>query len=163
MKKLWPYLLLNVIVSAVTVTVVLLIWNASHPCLSNLSGYASSGVVSGGIMQSTAVLPPLTDKLFEVKMVIGAGDVQNEHIQILYLGSSQLNLQGWTISAGKKEIYTFPAFILFKGGAMDLYSRAGANSAIELYMNSKNAFWTSGTKLTLRDPQGGIRLEYSIP
>jgi hypothetical protein len=163
MKKLWPYLLLNVIVSAVTVTLVLIIWNASHPCLNPGSATAANGTGLVGNSQPTASLPPLAEKLFEVQSVIGSGDLQNEHVHLLYLGSNQLNMLGWTIFAGKKEVYTFPAFVLFKGGALDLYTRAGANSAIELYLNSKDAVWASGVKLTLRDPQGNTRLEYLVP
>lgn len=164
MKKLWPYLLLNVVISAVTVLGVLLLWNASHPCVtSGMTGGTGSVANSSGNTQLTATLPPLDKTLFEVKTVIGAGDLENEHVHLLYLGSDALDLHNWTFWSGKKQLYIFPAFVLFKGGALDLYSKGGTNSAIELYMGSTSAYWNSGAKLILRDPQGNTRLEYMLP
>lgn len=159
MKKLWSYLILNVIVSAVTVLVVLSIWNAAHPCVS------TAPIKGGAVAISTtpsATLPPLDEPLFEVKALIGAGDLQNEHVNLVYLGSASLDMQGWTLWAGKTKLYTFPAFILFKGGGLDVYSKAGVDSAIELYMDSKTTFWGGGASLVLQDPQGNVRLEYEV-
>ncbi len=160
MKKLWPYLLLNVVISATTVLIVLLIWNAAHPsAVTKGEGDASS---SSEVSQPTATLPPLDAKLFEVSTLIGAGDLENEHVSLVYLGSQSLDLHNWTLWAGKKQIYTFPSFVLFKGGGLDVYSKAGVNSAIELYINSKETFWRSGVQLSLRDPAGNVRLEYAV-
>ncbi|MEA5077559.1 MAG: hypothetical protein VB013_03225 [Anaerolineaceae bacterium] len=157
MKKLWSYLLLNVIVSAVTVLVVLSIWNAAHPCVNSTSGVATVPKAT-----PSATLPPLDKPLFEVKALIGAGDLEFEHVNLAYLGSATLDMQGWTLWAGKTKIYTFPAFLLFKGGGLDLYSKAGVDTAIELYMDSKTTFWSGGTPLILQDPQGNVRLEYEV-
>jgi hypothetical protein len=157
MKKLWSYLLLNVIVSAVTVLVVLSIWNAAHPCVNSNTGVAT-------VLKATpsATLPPLDKPLFEVKALIGAGDLEFEHVNLAYLGSATLDMQGWTLWAGSTKVYTFPAFLLFKGGGLDVYSKAGVDTAIELYMDSKTTFWSSGTPLILQDPQGNVRLEYEV-
>jgi len=163
MKKIWPYLLLNVIVSAATVLIVLLIWNAAHPQQTSSAGSVpGSGSNSAVALQPTATLPPLNAKLFEIKQVIGSGDLDNEYLQVLYLGSDSLNLQNWSVQAGRKTVYTFPAFILFKGGAFDLYTKAGSDSAIELYMGLSSPVWASGAEVTLRDPQGNIRLTYKV-
>lgn len=158
MKKLWAYLLLNVIVSAVTVLVVLSIWNTAHPCVR------STSVTGEPALKATpsATLPPLDKPLFEVKALIGAGDLEFEHVNLVYLGSTSLDLQGWTLWAGKTKVYTFPAFLIFKGGGLDVYSKAGVDTAIELYMDSKTTFWSSGTPLVLQDPQGNVRLEYEV-
>lgn len=159
MKKLWSYLILNVIVSAVTVLVVLSIWNAAHPCVSTASISGGEGAISA---TPTATLPPLDEPLFDVKALIGAGDLQYEHVNLVYLGKESLNLQGWTMWVGKTQIYTFPAFVLFKGGGLDVYSKAGVDSAIELYMDSKTTFWSSGSVLQVKDPQGNVRLDYEV-
>lgn len=164
MKKILPYLLLNVVVSAATVLIVLLIWNAAHPILQAADGNAvgtnSLPAVTG---QPTATLPAIGEVLFEVQNVIGSGDLENEHLHVLYLGKEPLNIQNWTLLDGRKSVYTFPVFVLFKGGAFDLYSKAGSNSAIELYMGLPGSIWASGEQITLRDPEGNVRLSLKIP
>ena len=164
MKKILPYLLLNVFVSAATVLIVLLIWNAAHPALSPVTGSTvGTGELQLAVNPPTATLPPLDKVLLEVQSVIGSGDIQNEHLHVLYLGSDPLDIQNWTLQEGRKKVYTFPAFVLFKGGAFDLYTMAGTNSAIELYMGMSDSIWSSGNQLSLHDPAGNVRLTYKIP
>jgi hypothetical protein len=160
MKRLWPFLVLNVIISAATVLIVLAIWSSSHPCVSSATvGIASSGVT---VTQApTATLPPQGEPLFAVEAVIGAGDIQNEHIQIKYLGSEPLSLQGWQISDGKKHTYTFGNFVIYKNGAFDLYTRSGYATTIELYMGFSQALWENAGEFSLIDPSGATRLSYS--
>ena len=159
MKKLWSYLILNVIVSAVTVLVVLSIWNAAHPCISTAPINGGDTAIS---TTPSATLPPLDEPLFEVKALIGAGDLQNEHVNLVYLGSTSLDMQGWTLWADDTKLYTFPAFILFKGGGLDVYTKAGVDTAIALYMDSKTTYWSSGISLVLQDPVGNLRLKYEV-
>jgi hypothetical protein len=163
MKKIWQYLLLNVVVSAATVLIVLLLWNAAHPQQSSAAGN-TSGSTNGSVfaLTPTATLPPLSAKLFEIQQVIGLGDLENEYLHVLYLGSEPLNLQNWSLQTGRKTIYTFPAFILFKGGAVNLYTKAGSDSSIELYMGLSKSVWASGGEVILSDPQGNVRLTYKI-
>jgi hypothetical protein len=164
MKKILPYLLLNVVVSAATVLIVLLIWNAAHPSIpvgsENAAAAASFSAATG---QPTATLPSLNTVLFEVQSVIGAGDLTNEHLHIIYTGKDTLSLQNWTLASGRKTVYTFPVFALYKDGGVDLYTQAGVNSAYELYMGLSAPLWVSGGQLTLRDPAGNVRLSYKIP
>jgi len=159
MKRLWPFLLLNVVVSAATVLIVLWIWSATHAqTLPQANGGNYPTQVPVG-----ANLPPLNAKLFEIQNVFGAGDLENEHVHILYLGSDPLDLEGWQIKDDQQNSYTFPAFVIYKNGAFDLYSKAGVNTPIELYMAKTAALWQSGEVITLYDPAGNKRLTYSIP
>ena len=163
MKKLWPFLILNVVVSAATVLVLLWIWSATHPCLTSASTYSSHGSAAGSIATPTATLPPLDEDLFKVDNVIGAGDVKNEHLHLVYLGSQPLDLQNWQIKDRHKHSYIFPAFVIYKNGAFDLFTGSGVNSTIELYMGQTQALWQSGETVTLVDPDGNTRLSYKIP
>jgi len=160
MKRLWPFLVLNVIVSAATVLIVLLIWNASHPS-AVIQGTNSPAVNT--IAAPTATLPSMDEPLFSIENVIGAGDLDNEHVHILYLGSDPLNLQNWKIEDKHHHSYKFPAFVIYKNGAFDLYTKSGVNSTIELYMSQTEPVWQSGETITLIDPDGSTRLVYTLP
>lgn len=161
MKRLWPFLILNVAISAATVLIVLAIWSSAHPCVSSARVNAAvPGIVA--TQAPTATLPPQGESLFEIQAVIGAGDIQNEHIQIQYLGSEPLSLQGWQITDGKKHTYTFDNFVIYKKGAFDLYTRSGYDTTIELYMGFTQALWQDAQTITLLDSSGVTRLSYSL-
>ncbi len=163
MKRLWPFLLLNVVVSAATVLIVLWIWSGSHPQTSS-SGI--NGTLSIPAAVSTApgsTLPALNTKLFVIQNVIGSGDLQNEHVHFVYLGNDPFILTGWQITDSHLQVYTFPNFVIYKNGAFDLYTKAGIDSTIELYMAQKHSVWASGETLTLLDSVGNQRLAYPIP
>lgn len=52
---------------------------------------------------------------------------------------------------------------LYGGGAVNIYTRAGANSVVELYWGLNQAIWKSGITVTLIDAQGMTRGAYTIP
>lgn len=164
MKRLWPYLLLNVVISAATMLAVLLIWNATHrsPAFSQ-SGEAVPELTQSITASPTRTLPAMTEDLFEIDSVIGAGDLESEYVHIKYLGSTPLDLQGWQIYKGNQKVFTFPAFVIYKGGAFDLYTKAGTPSAIDLYVGRSSALWSRGDTLHIKDPNGNERLSYKIP
>ncbi|MHC1739570.1 MAG: lamin tail domain-containing protein [Anaerolineaceae bacterium] len=163
MKKLWPFLLLNVLVSATTVLIVLLIWNATHPSVQSPQSLGTPSVFQSVQTSTPFPLPSLKTTLFEIQNVIGAGDLENEHIHFVYLGNDPLNLDHWQIKDEQNHKYTFPAFIIYKKGAFDLYTKAGQDSTIELYMAKTSPLWQSGETITFLDSAGNIRLTYAIP
>jgi hypothetical protein len=164
MKRLWPYLLLNVVVSAATMLIVLLIWNASHgptAAVNRPAGYGTQNPTA--TPAPTQTLPALDDKLFSIEAVIGSGDLNNEYIHIVYLGDDPIDLRDWKVLGGTRTVFTFPAFLLYKGGAFDLYTRSGVDTAIDLYIGQTNPLWASGEMIRIKDPQGNERLKYTIP
>lgn len=164
MKRLWPYLLLNVVVSAVTMLAVLLIWNATHR-VPAFSGNTNGTVIPGSnaTPAPTRTLPAKNEKLFEIESVVGTGDLNSEYAHIIYLGDDPLDLQGWKVLKDSQVIYTFPAFVIYKGGAFNLYTEAGSNTAIDLYIGRDSTLWQSGDVLRIKDPNGTERLNFRIP
>lgn len=161
MKRLWPYLLLNVVISAVTMLIVLLIWNVSHrPAAADT---ATTGQLQTITAAPTNTLPTLDKKLLQVDSVIGLGDLASEYVHITYLGEDAIDLKGWRVMDGNLEIFTFPSFMLYKGGAFDLFSKTGTNTAIDLFIGSAQPIWKSGEVLSIQDPAGQTRLSYTIP
>lgn len=164
MKRLWPYLLLNVAVSAVTMLIVLLIWDASHGNPAVEKEQSMAVTVSPTITpMPTNTLPAMDEELLSIGMVIGSGDLGNEYIHIVYLGGQPIDLQGWQVTDGNRVVFTFPAFMLYEGGAFDLYTKSGVNTAIGLYMNGGKALWSSGKVIKIKDPAGNTRLSYTVP
>ena len=172
-KRVLPFLILNVIISAATTLVVLVLWDRTqHPSLLPSSidlptiaqsvGQPANGSPSeASTVQPT--LPPVDQTVIRIDTVIGAGDVANEVIVFTRVGDSDLNLNGWKVRNGRGDEFTFPDLSLSKNGSIRLYTRSGTNTVIELFWGRDNAAWRSGDTAQLTDPQGNVRATYTIP
>jgi LysM repeat protein len=101
-----------------------------------------------------------------IDSVIGAGDLDTEHVLLKHRGEGELSLVGWRLEddQGNKFIFPqFPQLTLFPGGAVNIYTRAGVNSVVELYWGLSQPVWTSGTTVILRDAQNNVRATYLVP
>ncbi len=162
MRRIIPYILLNILISALTMWVVLMLWQNSHP---TVSASLATIEVSRPTPTRVSTLPAASydDQQVEIVNVIGAGDLNFEVIILKNSGKNAVSLSGWMISDGANFAYTFPALTVYEGGAFQLFSRSGVNSAIELYAGSSTALWKSGSTVVLKDPSGKIRQEYTVP
>jgi hypothetical protein len=166
-KRIFPYLVLNVVLSAVTTLAVLAIWDRVQQ--PQLVGGTGGIPLSTPPVSPTAVpsaeqptLPPLDQPVIRIETVIGAGDLAVETVQLQRIGEDQLQLAGWWLE-GNGLKYTFPALTLNKNGSVRLYTRAGQNTVIELYWGLDRAAWKSGDTLAIYDSQGNQRAAYTIP
>lgn len=169
-KRIIPFLILNIIISAATTLTVLLLWDRNLRPVQPLPVSVGS---TGGIppadnssqpaLPGDATLPPLDEPVILIETVIGAGDLQNEAVLLRRVGEGELLLTGWKISNGRGAEYVFPYLLLNKGGAVRLYSRAGNNTVMELFWGSNQAVFRSGDLVSLYDWQGGPRATYSVP
>ena len=161
MRKIFPYLLLNIVVSAVTVITILLIWESNHrlpepqhqadlPRLENQTA-------------ATATLPPIKEKTIEIQVVVGSGDINNERVQFISVSQSPVNLQGWELIDDDKNSYVFPSITIFPGGVINLFSKGGVDTAIELFWNKAEPIFSSGEMIRLKDAAGSKRAEYRVP
>jgi hypothetical protein len=160
-KKMIPYLLLNIAISAVTMLAVILIWNALHPSMVDTKNL--NALISTPAQTKAADLPPLDQKTIEIQSVFLPGDLEDEKINLKNVGSSPIDLAGWGLSNSQGDQYVLPALTLYPNGAVDIYSKAGINTAVELYANSAQAFWKSGETAVLTDSAGNERSRYSVP
>lgn len=160
MKKIFPYLLINIGVSAITMLGVILIWNALHPSpLAAVDGNAVP-ITTG---QQSSDLPPLSQKTIEIQSVYMAGETNYEKISLKNVADTPIDMTDWILSNGSKEKFTFPALTIYPNGAVDVYSNAGVNTAVELYWNAPGAVWKSGGNAILLDSSGQERSHYLIP
>lgn len=160
-RRILPYLVLNMIVSAVTVLLVLVIWQQTHkePARQAPQQAAEKPVAA----QPASTLPPLDEDTVEIQMVVGAGDIEYERVQLVSASENPVEMTGWQLSDGRGNVYTFPSFKLYPGGSVNLFTAAGADTSIELYWNRAEAIWESGRTVELADSDGNRRAKYRIP
>ena len=99
----------------------------------------------------------------EIQAVVGPGDLASERVMLKHRGEGELSLFGWRLEDENGNVYNFRQFTLFTGGAVNVYSQVGANTAIDLYWGMSQAVWQPGETVRLIDPQGNIRSSYVIP
>jgi len=167
-KRIFPYLILNVVVTAVTTLLILVVWDrVQHPALPTATGggpvvSAETSNGSQGAPSAQATLPPLEEPIIRIETVIGAGDLATETIQLQRIGEGDLQMQGWQLEGNGKE-FIFPNLTLNKNGSVRLNTRAGQSSVIELFWGLESPVWRSGYTISLYDPAGNLRASYSIP
>ncbi len=171
------YLLLNVIVSAATVLAVLLIWDRVHQnqmpppaptseaLVEPTSGAPSPTELQPSQPTATAALPA-SGPVIEISAVIGATDPQQEYVLLKRLGDGDLSLSGWQLKDEDGNVYTFPSnpeLILYKGGAVQVYTRVGNDTPAEVFWNRSEAVWRPGEWVTLTDSQGNLQATVQVP
>lgn len=150
-RRLLVYIVVNVIVSALTTLIVMALWTnytlANEPALGSLPSNGSSQAASQ----------------LAITAIIGAGDLANEHVAIENNGSVDLSLAGWRLRDQNGNEYRFPALVLHPGASIDIYSGQGVNSATSLFWGRMVAVWVSGEQATLLDASGQTQATYLVP
>ena len=175
-SHLLSYLLLNVVISAATVLVVLVAWNHFKPLSTGAVDTPLPGLGLPAASQTPALpalppaptetLPPVGTPLIEIVSVVGAGDPQQEVVMLRRQGTGNLRMTGWKLQGEHNNAYVFPStpeLILYQGGAVQIYTRAGTDTATELYINRDQALWQPGETLHLLDSQGNERAKFAVP
>ncbi|NLC13241.1 MAG: lamin tail domain-containing protein [Chloroflexi bacterium] len=167
-KKTFPFLLLNIVVSAATMVLVLWLWQKQTPLPGAKPTFTPAVTLASGVQQSdpgkaTDATPPPSDGVLSIEGVFGAGDLNVEYILIRNQSDSSVNLSGWTVSSSSRETYSLPQLTLNTNGAVRLYSKHGTNTVIELYWNSDEPLWTSGSQVFLLDQAGQKQASWQVP
>jgi hypothetical protein len=95
--------------------------------------------------------------------VIGAGDLESERVLLKHRGEGELSMLDWRIEDADGNMFVFPQLRLFGGGAVNVHTRPGADTVIDLYWGLDAAMWKSGDTVLLRDAQGNVRHTYVVP
>jgi len=95
--------------------------------------------------------------------VIGVGDLTTERVILRRSGLGELSLAGWQLLDQDGNIYIFPQLTLYEGGAVNLNSRSGTNTYVDLYWNQSVAVWHSDEVISLYDSGGVLRASFTIP
>lgn len=90
------------------------------------------------------------------------GDLESEFVYLENVGGVA-TMAGWTLEDGKGNSFAFPEFTLYRGGGVNVYTRAGNNSVINLYWGMDQPLWDPGKTITLRDGQGKNHSTFRVP
>lgn len=91
-----------------------------------------------------------------------AGILEQEFVYLENLGGVAA-MSGWTLDDGRGNVFTFPEFTLYNGGGVNIYTRAGTDSVINLYWGSDHALWESGRVISLKDQTGKVHATFRVP
>jgi len=94
--------------------------------------------------------------------IVGAGDLEKESVRLLNTGN-EVSMAGWTLDDGEGNSFSFPDFTFYSTGAVDVHSRAGTNTTIDLYWGFDQAIWTPGKVISLRNVSGILVSSFKVP
>ncbi len=154
--------MLNVLVSAGVTLLVLRIDRTWNPPPSPVPGNLPVGTFSSQGALPTPTLPSAEAVLIEVENVYGSGDLEHEVVVLRRLGENELSLSGWQLKDGQGNAFTFPDLTLYKGGKIEVYTRAGDNTIASLYWGRTRPVWQSGKVLLLVDYLGNERARFQV-
>jgi LysM repeat protein len=98
-----------------------------------------------------------------IESVIGVGVLENERVELLRTGDGELSLAGWRLEDGTGIVYTFPNLTLYTGGAINLNTRNGQDTVVDLFWGLTSPIWESGKTVSLYDSQNELRSSYTVP
>jgi hypothetical protein len=98
-----------------------------------------------------------------ISTVIGAGVLDNERVVLLRTGDGELSLAGWRLEDGLGNVYIFPQLTLYKGSSINLNTRTGEDTVVDLFWGLTSPIWKTGKTVSLYDSQNGLRASYTIP
>jgi LysM repeat protein len=128
-----------------------------------INGFAQSQVLGEGEVLRIPVRP--TGNV-TIEAVIGAGDLETERVLLKHAGQGELSLSGWRLEDDRGNVFLIPenqTVMLFKDGAINIYTRQGTNSVVDLYWGRSEPVWFSGATVILKDAQGNARAVYKVP
>ncbi|OGN92119.1 MAG: hypothetical protein A2Y88_13925 [Chloroflexi bacterium RBG_13_48_10] len=103
------------------------------------------------------------DARIVIDKVIGAGVLENERIVIRRTGDGELSLAGWRLTDNKGFEYIFPQLTLYMDGAINVNTRTGQNTVVDLFWGLTSSIWRSGKIISVYDTQNNLRATYTIP
>jgi LysM repeat protein len=92
----------------------------------------------------------------------GAGNLELESVRLLNQGG-EVSMAGWTLNDGAGNRFTFPEFTFYSTGAVEVHTRSGNNTTIDLYWGLNEPVWTAGKEIQLSDASGAIQSTFRIP
>ena len=98
-------------------------------------------------------------------VIRGAYERENLEEEFVYLENvgGVAVMAGWSLYDGEGNTFTFPGFTLYRGGGVNVYSRAGNNSVINLYWGMDEPLWMPGKVITLLDEKGETHSTFRVP
>ena len=170
-RRIFYFLLLNVIISAVTTWAVVTIMLRNQPQQTTvqlqpvplpddpLVTESFPVPISDDPVEEDEVIP----EVLEIESIIGAGELETERVLIKHIGEKEVSLVGWQLQDQDGNVYSFPALTMFQGGAVTVFTRMGTSTVVELFWGQEEPLWQSGDRAYLVDPDGQVHAIYNVP
>jgi hypothetical protein len=169
-KKLLFYLVINIIVSAITILGVLYLWENTR--LKNVLFNESEQPSLVASSEDSLPVEETGELMIQIGEVGGVGNVATEYVRLIRTESTSgetLSLQGWRIRDENNNNFDIleqsglASLDLHSQGAVNIFSKEGDSNPIELYLDLSDSIWEPGETVTLIDPNGEIHDTYLIP
>jgi len=122
-----------------------------------------TGCLSPTKVPGTPSTPELILPRLNVAQVIVAGNLSAEGLEIVNASSALIDLTGWKLKSKGGLSYTFPNYRLFPQGRVVLYTRAGTNTPIALFLGQTKALWGDPSEVvTITNEIDQIQLVYPL-
>ncbi len=167
------YIIINIIISALTTLTVLWLWERAHPTPKAAQPVTSTPAVSDEMFSSESMTThPSSENTLDsntedthviIRTVVGAGNLEAEYVEITNQSAGAVDLTGWQLVDEEGQKFTFPALLLNNEGKIEVHSKAGDHTVIELYWRADQPIWQSGEIVKLINAEGEIMATYSIP
>lgn len=109
------------------------------------------------LVAPTVTLPPTAvNAQVVIADVLDWGNVNTEAVEIRNMGEV-VNLQGWTLSNERGDVFRFPEFRMQQGSLVRIYSRQGQNTPAALYWGRETPAWREGDTVSLADAAGQVQ------
>ncbi len=95
--------------------------------------------------------------------VLGIGLLEQERVRLTNLSPQPISLEGWTLVDQDGHEFRFPAILLYAQGSLFLWTKAGVNTAVDVYWGLTEAVWEPGETAILRNAQGQEIHRFDIP
>jgi hypothetical protein len=169
-KKLLVYLVINIIVSAVTILGVLYLWENTRlkTVLFNINEQTSPAAPLAG----SQPVEETESLLIQISEVGGVGNLATEYVRLIRSktdADDTLSLLGWQIRDENNNQFNIleqsglASLDLHSQGAVNIYSKEGDSNPIELYLDLSDPIWEPGETVTLIGPDGEVHDTYLIP
>ncbi|SDS94963.1 lamin tail domain-containing protein [Actinopolymorpha singaporensis] len=81
-----------------------------------------------------------------------------EYVVVRNIGTTSVNLRGWTVRDAQRHVYTFGSFTLQRGSSVTLHTGRGTDTASHRYWGSRAYIWNNtGDTATLRSNSGATQ------
>ncbi|MEZ0395348.1 MAG: lamin tail domain-containing protein [Anaerolineales bacterium] len=156
-RRLFPYLLLNVLVSAVVTGSILYFYDRAYRADCGRAPLIPT-------LPLPANATPLADQVHvDIVSIIGAGSPVSEIVVIQNNGQEAVVLTGWRLQDSDGAVYLFPQLTLHPGASVQVHTASGTDTAIDLYWGGSTSLWQAGEIASLYDSQGILRALYRVP
>lgn len=97
-----------------------------------------------------------------INAIDAPGNLELESVRLLNTGG-EVSMAGWTMDDGQGTEFAFPDFTFYSTGAIDVHTRDGTDTTIDLYWGLDEPVWLPGVTIYLRDAGGQLQSTFTIP